>query len=658
MTASIRPAFIVWFAAVALALSLIGTLASPVRAATFTVNTTVDAVDAVPGNGACATAAGGCSLRAAIMEANATAGPDIITVPAGVYVLSLTGAGEDAAATGDLDVTDSVTINGAGAGLTVIDGNDTDRVVHLLPGAAAVAITGLTIQNGSSGAAGLLADAESATVALDRVAVTGNTSPTVGGGIINSDFTTMTITNSTISGNVAASSGGGILTPSNGPLIITNTTISGNTAGTSGGGLWIGGTEVAGFALLNVTITNNSAATGGGVYVLSDELAVGMSVKNTIVANQASGANCAGATSALSSAGNNLSSDTSCPFTAAGDLNSTNPVLGALAANGGNTQTHALLAGSPAIDAGSNVGCPTTDQRGVMRPQDGDGNGTAVCDIGAFELVPVPPSASINDVTVTEGDAGTTVAATFTVTLSRASATQVTIAYATADGTATAPADYLSNAGALTFAPGDTSETITITVVGDNTDEPNETFVVNLSAPVNATLADAQGTGNILDDDGPPALSINDVTVTEGNAGTVNATFTVRLLPASGGTVTVAFATANGTATAPADYEPAAGTLTFTAGDTEETITVRVAGDTLDEANETFVVNLTAPSGATISDAQGTGTILDDDGAAALPDTATGGPTGSGTGLGLALVAASAALVASRRRRVSKLRSS
>jgi hypothetical protein len=228
------------------------------------------------------------------------------------------------------------------------------------------------------------------------------------------------------------------------------------------------------------------------------------------------------------------------------------------------------------------------------------------------------------------------------------------VAYATANGSATAILDYLAESGTVTFVPGDVSETITITVVGDPLDEPNETFVVNLSAPVEATIADAQGTGTILDDDGPPALSINDVTVTEGNSGFVNATFTVRLLPGSTGTVTVAFATANGTAAAPADYESASGTVTFAAGDTEETITVRVAGDTLDEVNETFVVNLTSPTGgATISDSQGTGTILDDDApaAAALPDTATGGPSDLGAGLGLMLVAGSAAIVASRRRR-------
>ncbi|MBE7554476.1 MAG: DNRLRE domain-containing protein [Anaerolineales bacterium] len=165
----------------------------------------------------------------------------------------------------------------------------------------------------------------------------------------------------------------------------------------------------------------------------------------------------------------------------------------------------------------------------------------------------------------------------------------------------------------MTFAPGVTSQPVTVLVQGDTLDELNETFFVNISGAVNATIADGQGVGTITDDDGTPTLSINDVTVTEGDAGTVNAVFTVNLSAASGQTVTVNFATANNTATAPADYTTASGTLTFAPGVTSQPVTVLVQGDTLDEPDETFLVNLSGAANAVISDGQGVGAIVDDD---------------------------------------------
>jgi len=223
-----------------------------------------------------------------------------------------------------------------------------------------------------------------------------------------------------------------------------------------------------------------------------------------------------------------------------------------------------------------------------------------------------PPSITVNDASLAEGDAGVTTAP-FTVTLSTASARTVTVAYATAAGTATAGSDYTTTSGTLTFSPGETSKEVGVAVVGDVTDEPNETFTLDLSSPSNATIADAQGVGTILDDDGPPTLSIDDVTVTEPDAATTTAVFTVRLLPAAVATVTVAYATADGSATAGSDYTSTGGTLSFAAGETEKTVSVPVVGDTIDEAQETFQVNLSAPSSATIADGQGIGTIVDND---------------------------------------------
>lgn len=162
------------------------------------------------------------------------------------------------------------------------------------------------------------------------------------------------------------------------------------------------------------------------------------------------------------------------------------------------------------------------------------------------------PDISISDVTVTEGDSGT-VNATFNVTLSAASAQTVTVAFATADGTATAGEDYQSSSGILTFNPGDLTKSVTVLVNGDTRDEANKTFFVNLSNATNAAILDPQGQGTITDNDPTPSLLINDLpSIPEGDTGTSTATFTVTLSAASGQTVTVNYATADGTAAAAA----------------------------------------------------------------------------------------------------------
>jgi hypothetical protein len=236
---------------------------------------------------------------------------------------------------------------------------------------------------------------------------------------------------------------------------------------------------------------------------------------------------------------------------------------------------------------------------------DSQGQGTINDDDAASTL-------SIDDVSVTEGDAGT-VDAVFTVSLSAASGKEVTVDYTTANGTATAGGDYQSGSGTVTILAGSTSGTVTILVNGDLLDELNETFLVNLSNPGNATISDSQSLGTITDDDAAPTLSIDDVTVTEGDAGTVDAVFTVSLSAASGQEVTVDYATADGTTTAGSDCVPTSGTLTFPAGTTTRTVIVSVNGDLLDELDETFFVNLSNPANATISDSQGQCTITDDD---------------------------------------------
>jgi hypothetical protein len=242
--------------------------------------------------------------------------------------------------------------------------------------------------------------------------------------------------------------------------------------------------------------------------------------------------------------------------------------------------------------------------------------GTAVA-TGTITDDDAPVSAAIADASVAEGNAGTTPLA-FTVTLSAASGKTVTVDWSTAAGSATAGADYSSASGTLTFAPGETTKTVSVNVLGDTVDEPDETFVVNLANVANATLADAQAIGTILDDDAGAGLSIADASVAEGNAGTVALVFTVTLGAPSGQAVAVDWGTAAGTATAGVDYATANGTVTFAPGETTKTVSVTVNGDTLDEFDETILIHLSGPVNAIISDAQATGTILDDDAAVSV----------------------------------------
>ena len=224
------------------------------------------------------------------------------------------------------------------------------------------------------------------------------------------------------------------------------------------------------------------------------------------------------------------------------------------------------------------------------------------------------PTLSVNDVSVVEGNLGVTTAV-FTITLSAASGQTVTVVATSADDTATTPSDYFAIPPTLlTFAPGETSKSVTVLVRGDTVNEANETYFVILSSPSNATIADALGQGTITNDDAAPTLSINNVTVSEGDLGTTSAVFTVTLSAASGQIVTVVATTADDAATAPFDYiNLLPTTLTFAPGETTKTVTVVVNSDTLPEADETYFVNLTAAVNATVTDNQGLGTIVDDD---------------------------------------------
>ena len=224
-----------------------------------------------------------------------------------------------------------------------------------------------------------------------------------------------------------------------------------------------------------------------------------------------------------------------------------------------------------------------------------------------------------NATAVTEG--GTL---TFTVTRTGATSSTNSVSYATASGTATSGSDFTAASGTLTFAPGDTTKTITVATIDDSVVESAETVLVNLSSPTGgATITTAQGTGTINDNDvAPPSFAISNATaVTEG--GTLAFTVTKTGTTAS----SVNYATASGTATSGSDFTATSGTLTFLAGDTTKTITVSTIDDSVVESAETVLVNLSSPTGgATITTAQGSGTINDND-TANLPPVANADTT-------------------------------
>ena len=352
---------------------------------TYTVTKTTDTND-----GACN---GDCSLREAIVAANASPDVNIINIPASGTAYTLTRSGsDDTAANGDLDITNPVIINGGGAISTTIEGGTgwTDRLFHIL--GAAVEMSGLTIRKGNSpsSSGGGINNNDAGQLTLTNVTIKENTASD-SGGIYNKGV--LNISNSTISNNVSNGVAGG-LRNIGGLVMLTDVTVSGNTAKTEGGGLRSAsnGSFSGKMTLVNVTVTNNTADSdadgtgeGGGIYRSSGTI----EVRNSLIAGNFDNSaatkhpDCSGS---FTTKGNNLiGNNTGCSgFTngVSGDQVGTagspiNPLLGALANNGGQTFTHALNPGSPAINTGTNNGCPGVDQRNY--------NHDATCDIGAFE---------------------------------------------------------------------------------------------------------------------------------------------------------------------------------------------------------------------------------------------------------------------------------
>lgn len=423
----------------------------------------------------------------------------------------------------------------------------------------------------------------------------------------------LSISNSTISNNIAGTRGGGLLNEDK--AIISNVTFSGNEAGKEGGAIHNTGE----LTINNTTIYDNfTEGSGGGIYSVADTASV--SIKNTILAGNNALVGGSDAEGVFTSEGNNLVGTRGGTVGFVDGFNSDivgtdaqriDPALSILQDNGGPTQTHALLAGSLAIDAGDNTDGDATDQRGATRPTD------TTSDIGAFEIV--TPTIIIDDVAQVETDSGETVFE-IVVSLSNTNVDEVTVDYFTSNGTADAGIDYAFTTGTVTFSPGESTQVIEVVVYGDTEVEDHETFYVNLLNASGAQIGvESRAEVTILNEEA--SILISDVEMEEGADGaTTSFNFTVSLATQVNDIVTVDLQTIDWTgmdpATAGVDYE-ALGlqTITFNPGDDlDQTITVTVYGDSEIEKDERFQVQLlNASANASIDKEFGVGTIKNDD---------------------------------------------
>lgn len=359
----------------------------------YVVDTTDDTVDAAPGDGACADAAGNCSLRAAVMEANAHAGFESIRLLPRTYALAIAGTSEDGAATGDLDITsaDGVNIMGAARAVdTVIDGSDLDRIFHLLPGAQA-SLSNLTITNGTSALGGGLLN-QGGSLDGFNLHILANNSSNIGGGLAANGAAYTELDNSAVTGNASTTTSGGIDNVES-TMLLTNVTVSGNAsgAGFNSGGIGHSSSASHYTYVIHGTIVNNSAGLrGGGIRVLDGPVYL----QNTILGNNTApdlGPQCFTSVDSayvVSLGYTHIQGTTDCQYFGSNTDLTTAPQVGPLAENGGKTPTHALPPNSTHREGIAAESCATrTDQRGVRRPQDANNNGLYTCDVGAYEHV-------------------------------------------------------------------------------------------------------------------------------------------------------------------------------------------------------------------------------------------------------------------------------
>jgi hypothetical protein len=527
---------------------------------------------------------GAGSLRAAVVAANANPGADTIDFAV---------TGSIGLTSGQLDITDSLMINGPGAGALTVSGNHASRVFGIT-GAPTVTIAELTVADGftyDSPGGGL--SVAGGTVTLDHVTVSGNRAFGAYGDYAD--------------GGTGA---GGGLYVAGGTLTLDQCTVSGNSA--------VGGSAVGGYLRMG---NSGGLGAGGGLYVAGGLVHVNQSNFSSNVAIGGNGADLepAGEPPYWMYGGPGGYGQGGGIYVAAGTLEIGGSTLSGNAARAGSAGW-GDAPGFPGWGEGGGlymspydlplVNLDTfTESNTINNIADIDPNISGSYTVNGSSK----PALAISDASTLEGNTGTH-AVTFTVSLSAASNQTITVAYATADVTATAGSDYQATLGTLTIPAGQTTGTITVPVNGDRLGETNEDFFVYLGSPTNATIADSQAVGTVVDDE--PHASISDVTKAEGRRGnTTLFTFTVTLSAAYDQAVTMSFRTVNGTATTGNnDYVAQTGTLTFKPGETTKTITIKVKGDSKKEANETFYLDLFAnSSNALFAKKRGIGTILNDD---------------------------------------------
>jgi len=299
--------------------------------------------------------------------------------------------------------------------------------------------------------------------------------------------------------------------------------------------------------------------------------------------------------------------------------------------NGGNLGAAVALNASGVAQLSTSA--LTTGTHTITADYSGDANFlTSTGTLSGGQVVKAQPSLSINDVSIVEGDAGTKVL-NFTVTLSAASSLTVTTNYATANDTATAPSDYVAIASTLlTFNPGDTTKQVSVTINGDISFEADETFFVNLSNPVNATISDNQGLGTIQNDDvlggfigfGQVNYNVSEstgvVTVTVTRTNDVSQVANVDYATDDTGASTNCAALNTGLASQRCDYTSMFGTLKFAANETQKTIDIPINLDAYNEGPETFTVKLSNPTGGAVLAVPSTALVTISDSASPTPN--------------------------------------